>query len=87
MIHELKTHPDPFYAVLIGTKRFEFRRDDRPFQVGDVLILREWSPGEHAWGHDLPYTGRFVRARVTYLIRGPSEFGIPAGYVCMSIEP
>jgi hypothetical protein len=29
MIHELKTHPEPFYAVLIGTKRFEFRRDDR----------------------------------------------------------
>lgn len=87
MIHELKTHPEPFDAVQAGTKRFEFRRDDRPFQVGDVLILREWSPGEHAWGHDLPYTGRFVRARVTYLIRGPSEFGIPAGYVCMSIEP
>jgi hypothetical protein len=86
MIHELKTHSDPFYAVLIGTKRFEFRHDDRTprFEVGDGLRLREWT-GVAEWAGD-PYTGRELLVRVTYLLRGPA-FGIPAGYVCMSIEP
>jgi ASC-1-like (ASCH) protein len=83
MIHELKTHPEPFQAVLDGTKRFEFRVDDRMprFKEGDTLRLREWAPmREHRW------TGRQVQVRVTYLLRGP-EYGIPFGYVCMSIEP
>lgn len=83
MTHELKTHPAPFVAVLYGRKRFEFRRDDRdpPFALDDLLLLREWYPD----GQRGPFfTGRAITVRVTYLLRGP-EYGIPEGYVCMSI--
>lgn len=40
----LKTHPSPFADVLVGTKTFEVRLNDRGFQVGDVLVLQEWIP-------------------------------------------
>ncbi len=43
-VHELKCWPVPFAAMRDGTKRFEFRKDDRNYQVGDVLQNREWMP-------------------------------------------
>lgn len=78
--HDLKCWPKPFDAVERGDKRFEFRRDDRGFSIGDILVLRRWNPQTG------DYTGRWLRKRVTYLARGP-EFGIPLGYCVMSLGP
>lgn len=45
-VHVKKAHPEPFQAVRDGRKTFEWRReDDGKFEVGDLLILLEWSPG------------------------------------------
>lgn len=77
MSHELKTWPEPFEAIRKGDKRFELRRFDRDFQVGDVLRLREWDP---SWPR---YTGRVIRARITYILR--SGFGLPEGLCVMSL--
>src|SRR5690606_23259724 len=54
------------------------RRDDRGFRLGDTLVLAEQRPDQ--------FTGRIVRARVTHIVRGP-EYGIPSGFVMMSIDP
>jgi hypothetical protein len=78
--HGLKCHPEPFTALLRGTKTFEFRKDDRGFAVGDLLHLREW---DHETGL---YSGRDVVREVTYVLRGPA-FGVPFGYVVMSCAP
>lgn len=76
-IHTLKTWPEPFAAVLSGRKRHEWRRDDRGFNVGDVLVLQEWAV-------DTGYTGEMRSFYVTYITR---DFGVPEGWCCMSIEP
>lgn len=84
--HELKCHPEPFQAVLDGSKPFEWRKDDRDYQVGDTLLLREWDP---AWRTHLDmsigYTGRECSRVVTYTIR--EGFGIPEGYCIMGLAP
>jgi len=81
--HDLKCWPEPFRAVLSGKKRHEFRLDDRGFAVGDVLYLFEWDPTPKRPGVSVGFTNFFTVVRVTYLGRG---FGIPDGYVCMSVK-
>jgi NTP pyrophosphatase (non-canonical NTP hydrolase) len=44
--HILKTAPRPFAAILKGEKKHEWRRHDRNFMVGDLLVLREWVSGQ-----------------------------------------
>lgn len=58
MDHELKIIP-PFYDdVKSGVKTFEVRRNDRNFQVGDLLHLKEWMPCiQCAGAGSLPMTG------------------------------
>lgn len=76
MIHELKTWPEPFQVIMDGLKTFEIRRDDRGFQVGDKLLLRECHP------NSTHYTGREAQADVVYILRG---FELQPGAVAMQL--
>lgn len=78
MDHELKTWPEHFEAVRRRVKTFEVRKDDRTFQVGDFLHLREWDPATKE------YTGRDCMRPVLHILRG-GQFGIESGYVVLSI--
>lgn len=44
MIHELKIWPQYYCRVANGTKTFEVRKNDRGFQPGDTVILKEYDP-------------------------------------------
>lgn len=81
--HELKCWPEQFQAIVDGRKRFEFRRADRAFIVGDTLELHEWDNyGERK-------TGRTFSVIATYILRGLPNglaFGLPEEFVVMSIE-
>lgn len=61
MRHELKCWRKYFDAVWTGKKKFELRRNDRKFQVGDELLLRETEDGIAR------YTGREVVVTVTHI--------------------
>jgi len=78
-IHELKCWPDPFFAVRCGTKKYEIRKDDRSFCVGDLLLLREWSPETSV------YTSRVELREVVYKTGG-GEWGMPDGLCVLGIE-
>lgn len=72
MKHEVKIKPEYYGAVLNGTKNFELRKDDRVYQVGDIVILKEWD-GEI-------YTGRDLALKIKYILRNCPEYGLMAGY-------
>lgn len=78
MTHELKTWIEYFEEVFMGHKAFEVRKNDRNFQVGDTLILKEWNSETEK------YTGRQLARNVTYILEG-GQFGVEEGYVVMSI--
>lgn len=44
MKHELKIWPQFYCRVADGSKTFEVRENDRAFQFGDTVVLREWDP-------------------------------------------
>lgn len=77
--HLLKCWPEQFADVRAGRKTFEFRKDDRDFEVGDTLVLAEFDPAE------LQYSGASENRLVTHIMR--TGFGLPNGYVVMSLAP
>lgn len=77
MIHELKILPKYFKSVLREDKTFEVRENDRNFQVGDRLILKEWDGSK--------YTGGMIEKEVTYILDDSSGY-VLEGYVVMGIK-
>ncbi len=78
-IHELKTCPMYFDAVLKGIKNFELRfEDDKVFMVGDILILREYDRGK------MVYSGREIRKEVMYVLRGHE--GLKRDYAVLGLK-
>lgn len=77
-IHSLKTHTEYWIDVHNGLKAFEYRKNDRDFKAGDVLVLRCYDQIAHE------YTGNEITANVTYVLtKAP---GLPEGYCIMGIE-
>jgi hypothetical protein len=74
--HELKTWPQYFAAVRSGKKRFEIRRNDRDFSVGDILVLREFDPDSDA------YTGQIEERQITFLL-SEEDYGVIHGFVAI----
>lgn len=88
MTHELKVLSYLFPDLESGVKTFEVRRNDRDYQVGDTLILKEWGFGGYGMtDHDLTqtFTGKQVERTVTYILPG-GKFGIDEEYVVMAIK-
>lgn len=44
MKHDLKIWPQYYCRVADGSKTFEVRENDRGFQPGDTVVLKEWDP-------------------------------------------
>ena len=77
MVHELKTWPEYFQAVISDKKKFEIRKNDRDFKVNDELILKEFNPDNQE------YTGRVAHCIVTYTL--DKQPFVLDGYICMAI--
>lgn len=56
---DLKIEPKYFEAQEKGNKNFEIRKNDRGYQVGDLLFLHEYENNQ--------YTGRLLVRKVTYI--------------------
>lgn len=77
-VHKLKTLPEYFEKVAAGEKPWELRKNDRNFQVHDLLILQEWD-------REKGYTNREMRALIVYIFKG-GKYGLEKGYCILSIE-
>ena len=93
-VHVVREWPE-FFAELLAGRRFEVRRDDRAYAVGDHLRIREWNPRSKT------YSGRELLARVGWIARAgerqlsgfelerdpqvPAEL-LPAGVVVLGLS-
>ena len=76
--HELKCIPPYFAAIRAKEKSFEVRRDDRGFQKGGTIILKEWISD----ATPARYTGNDEHRKIKYILTG-GQFGIKPGYVVL----
>ena len=77
--HELKLNKEYFRAVADGTKTFECRWNDRGFQTGDRLLLKEFD----TYGYT--FKNQDITVEVTYILHG-QRFGIMDGWCVMGIR-
>lgn len=79
-VHELKIVPEYFRAVKEGKKKFEIRKNDRNFKVGEYIDLREYS-------RDKGYTGNRLCLKIVYIIESDwFPQGLKDGYCVLGIE-
>lgn len=70
--HHLKTEVEYYQAVEHGLKNFELRKNDRNFQICDLLYLEETVSGT--------YTGRKLPPiEIKYILHG-GKYGLEKGY-------
>lgn len=77
--HDLKTDPDVFKLSQEGLKPYEIRFNDRNFQPGDTLTLRELVSKSSD-----TETGKTLEVAVTGVLSG---YGLRDGWVCLSVVP
>jgi hypothetical protein len=82
-VHELKIWPSYFHDVATGQKTFEYRKNDRDFQQGDLLLLKEFDPNRGEKGE---YLGGEMLVAVTRIYKAEGSLGIPENYVIMQIK-
>lgn len=75
-IHNLKILPKYFEAQILGIKQFEVRKNDRDFEVGDILLLQEYVNN--------CYTGNLAAVKITFIL---DDFvGLKENYVVLGTE-
>ena len=79
MIHELKILPHFFTDVISGKKTFEIRKNDRPFEKGDLLALNEYDADRKC------YTGNSCLVYIDYILED-AEY-VKNGMAVMAIKP
>lgn len=77
MVHELKIEPEHYAAIKMGRKSFEVRKNDRDYQIGDILGLNEYADGK--------YTGRAVLREIIYIFNNPHY--CKDGFVILGVAP
>jgi len=80
MLHVLKISPKYFNDVALNIKKFELRRNDRPFKVGDRILLREWTL-------ESGFSGNKIERRITYILDVGEVILIYGDAVILGIEP
>ncbi len=74
-VHDLKILPKYF----VRAKSFELRKKDRDFQVGDIVVLREWDK-------ESGYTGRQSTHIIQYILEDAKEYGLADGYCILALS-
>lgn len=92
--HSIKCWQPYFNEISEGRKNFEIRIDDRGYQKGDELLIREFDNSSSFNCYVAPDGSRTgiaaqaqtVRRKIDFVLTG-GKFGIEPGYVILSFKP
>ena len=87
-LHELKIKHEYLEDVVCGKKTFELRKNDRDYQVGDLIHFIDE-------GHIKPITNKFyceeridddALYKITYILKDIPEYGLDKDYCILGIK-
>jgi len=78
-IHELKCWQVYYEALENGSKTFEYRKNDRNFQVGDMLSITLFDPAKNTL-----FKNHILYFIITYILQG--VMNLPNGYCILGIK-
>ena len=86
-LHELKILSDYYVNVLLGSKTFELRKNDRDYQVGDLIhfILVDKNNIEKSNLMDV-IINRDNVYRITYVLKDVEKYGLDKDYCILGIK-
>lgn len=78
--HEIKLACGFIESIIIGKKLFEVRKDDRQYEVGNRIKMKEWDNTNKV------FTGKWVIVEILFILRGEEGvmYGLQEGYCCWS---
>ena len=77
-VHAIKIQSEHFNEVIAHRKTHEVRLNDRDYQTGDCLNLREIDSNGQ-------FTGQEVNAEISHVLHG-GQFGIAGGWCVLSMK-
>ena len=91
-LHELKILHEYLVDITIGTKTFELRKNDRDYQVGDLIrfIDKDYADRDyklfHKYDDTEPYIDENQLYRITYVLKDVGVFGLDKDYCILAIK-
>lgn len=87
-LHELKILHKYLIDVTIGKKTFELRKNDRDYQVGDLIHfidIREDYTKTNKCGCE-PFIDENTLYRITYVLKDVEKYGLDKDYCILAIK-
>ena len=78
-IHELKIKDNYYEEIVLGKKKFELRKNDRDYKVGDLITFQVVMEDGRTYSSHLLY-------QIVYILENVPEYGLQEGYCILGIE-
>ena len=91
-LHELKILHEYLVDVDLGKKTFELRKNDRDYQVGDLIRFIDIREDDSTANKNIyknqiePNIDENTLYRITYVLKGVEQYGIDTDYCILAIK-
>jgi Domain of unknown function (DUF3850) len=74
--------PTQFFNLInVNVRTFTLKKDDCGYQIGDVLVMREWAQ----YGDECDFTFEWCCRKVCYILRPFEDRGLATGFVILGL--
>lgn len=85
-LHELKILHKYLIDVSLGIKTFELRKNDRDYQVGDLIHFIDVKEDKNTSKGIEPYINEDELYRITYVLKDVEKYGLDKDYCILAIK-
>lgn len=85
-LHELKIKYEYLFEIALGNKTFELRKNDRDYQVGDLIhfIIADIKQSDKL--DNGLYIGQDDLYKITYILKNVEQYGLDKDYCILAIK-